>query len=421
MTDIDVEGKAIALFTDTAKFAKMYGLGLRQEYFDSLTNKKAFEFAETYWRDSGYSQTPTRESLEAAVDELSVGEPDESPVYLVNELKKSYMMRMAQKAILDGSRSLKDDPIESVRELSDSLWHIQKKMNERRNQSNLVDDLTDRRKKYRERVEQAASGQLGESLGFDEIDEVSSGVRPGELVTVVGASKVGKTWLALLIAKRAVEKQRRVLFLSLEMDVESMVERFESLLSGVSYNHYDKGILTTDEVKKLKEAQDREKDLGYIHFVKPRTGERGVENIIAMAKDEQCNILIIDQLSFIEDSSSPNKSEQVSKIILDLKAGISDDEDFMIPTVLLAQFNRNGAKAVSEADISDIALSSEVERTSDAIISLSQTAEEKRNDSLYINILASRRYDIEKFQMKRKLDECTMFECVSVGDNSIGA
>lgn len=421
MTDIDVEGKAIALFTDTAKFAKMYGLGLRQEYFDSLTNKKAFEFAETYWRDSGYSQTPTRESLEAAVDELSVGEPDESPVYLVNELKKSYMMRMAQKAILDGSRSLKDDPIESVRELSDSLWHIQKKMNERRNQSNLVDDLTDRRKKYRERVEQAASGQLGESLGFDEIDEVSSGVRPGELVTVVGASKVGKTWLALLIAKRAVEKQRRVLFLSLEMDVESMVERFESLLSGVSYNHYDKGILTTDEVKKLKEAQDREKDLGYIHFVKPRTGERGVENIIAMAKDEQCNILIIDQLSFIEDSSSPNKSEQVSKIILDLKAGISDDEDFMIPTVLLAQFNRNGAKAVAEADISDIALSSEVERTSDAIISLSQTAEEKRNDSLYINILASRRYDIEKFQMKRKLDECTMFECVSVGDNSIGA
>lgn len=421
MTDIDVEGKAIALFTDTAKFAKMYGLGLRQEYFDSLTNKKAFEFAETYWRDSGYSQTPTRESLEAAVDELSVGDPDESPVYLVNELKKGYMMRMAQKAILDGSRSLKDDPIESVRELSDSLWHIQKKMNERRNQSNLVDDLTDRRKKYRERVEQAASGQLGESLGFDEIDEVSSGVRPGELVTVVGASKVGKTWLALLIAKRAVEKQRRVLFLSLEMDVESMVERFESLLSGVSYNHYDKGILTTDEVKKLKEAQDREKDLGYIHFVKPRTGERGVENIIAMAKDEQCNILIIDQLSFIEDSSSPNKSEQVSKIILDLKAGISDDEDFMIPTVLLAQFNRNGAKAVAEADISDIALSSEVERTSDAIISLSQTAEEKRNDSLYINILASRRYDIEKFQMKRKLDECTMFECVSVGDNSIGA
>lgn len=421
MTDIDVEGKAIALFTDTAKFAKMYGLGLRQEYFDSLTNKKAFEFAETYWRDSGYSQTPTRESLEAAVDELSVGEPDESPVYLVNELKKGYMMRMAQKAILDGSRSLKDDPIESVRELSDSLWHIQKKMNERRNQSNLVDDLTDRRKKYRERVEQAASGQLGESLGFDEIDEVSSGVRPGELVTVVGASKVGKTWLALLIAKRAVEKQRRVLFLSLEMDVESMVERFESLLSGVSYNHYDKGILTTDEVKKLKEAQDREKDLGYIHFVKPRTGERGVENIIAMAKDEQCNILIIDQLSFIEDSSSPNKSEQVSKIILDLKAGISDDEDFMIPTVLLAQFNRNGAKAVAEADISDIALSSEVERTSDAIISLSQTAEEKRNDSLYVNILASRRYDIEKFQMKRKLDECTMFECVSVGDNSIGA
>lgn len=421
MTDIDVEGKAIALFTDTAKFAKMYGLGLRQEYFDSLTNKKAFEFAETYWRDSGYSQTPTRESLEAAVDELSVGDPDESPVYLVNELKKGYMMRMAQKAILDGSRSLKDDPIESVRELSDSLWHIQKKMNERRNQSNLVDDLTDRRKKYLERVEQAASGQLGESLGFDEIDEVSSGVRPGELVTVVGASKVGKTWLALLIAKRAVEKQRRVLFLSLEMDVESMVERFESLLSGVSYNHYDKGILTTDEVKKLKEAQDREKDLGYIHFVKPRTGERGVENIIAMAKDEQCNILIIDQLSFIEDSSSPNKSEQVSKIILDLKAGISDDEDFMIPTVLLAQFNRNGAKAVAEADISDIALSSEVERTSDAIISLSQTAEEKRNDSLYINILASRRYDIEKFQMKRKLDECTMFECVSVGDNSIGA
>ena len=140
-----------------------------------------------------------------------------------------------------------------------------------------------------------------------------------------------------------------------------------------------------------------------------------------MAKDEQCNILIIDQLSFIEDSSSTNKSEQVSKIILDLKAGISDDEDFMIPTVLIAQFNRNGAKAVADAYISDIALSSEVERTSDAIISLSQTQEEKKNDSLYVNILASRRYDIQKFQMKRKLDDCTLFECIGVGDNAIGS
>lgn len=421
MSDIDVEGKAVALFTDSAKFAKMYSLGLREEYFDSLTNKAAYEFAEGYWRDSGYTQTPTKEALESKVDGLKVRKPDESPVFLVHELKKKYITRMAQKAILDTANSLDEDPIRSVHELNDELWHIQKKMNERRNQSNLVDDLVDRRKKYREKVEQAKSGELGESLGFDEIDEVSSGVRPGELVTIVGASKVGKTWLALLIAKREIENHRRVLFLSLEMDVEAMVMRFESLLSGVSYNHYDKAQLTLEEVNKLKAAQDREKDLGYIHFVKPKSGERTVEDIIAMAKDEQCNILIIDQLSFIEDSSSTNKSEQVSKIILDLKAGISDDEDFMIPTVLIAQFNRNGAKAVADADISDIALSSEVERTSDAIISLSQTQEEKKNDSLYVNILASRRYDIQKFQMKRKLDDCTLFECIGVGDNAIGS
>lgn len=420
MSDIDIESKAVALFTDESKFAKMYGLGLRQEHFDELANKKAFEFVEKYWRDSGYVQVPTAKTIENKVDGVIVGEPDESPVFVVQELKKDYTARITKKSVLDSMKMMKEDPIGAVRELQNDLWHIQKRNNERRNQSNLVDDIEDRRKRYAKKVRDAKSGILGESLGFDEIDEVTSGVRPGELVTVVGGPKVGKTWLALLIAKRGIENHHRVLFLSLEMDVESMVERFEALLSGISYNRYDKGQLTTQEANILKKTQNMEHTLGDIHFVKPKVGERTIESIIAMAKDERCDLLIIDQLSFIEESSSTNKSEQVSKIILDLKAGISDDEDSMIPTVLLAQFNRNGAKAVSNADISDIALSSEVERTSDAIISLSQSPEEKKNDSLYVNILASRRYDLEKFQMRRTLNDETVFKCINVGDNSIG-
>ena len=413
-SSVDIEGKAVALFTDPAAFAKMYSLGLRNVHFDQLVNKEAYEFTVQYWRESSFQQTPSKEVLEDKVDKLVIREADESPTYVVNELKRKYAERRTKKAVYDAADTLERDPAGTITALSESLFRIKKSIEERRNQTDLVSDVEDRRHRYALRASRAESGGItGESLGFDEVDEVTSGIRPGELFTIVGAPKSGKTWLGLQIIKKAMERGKRSVFFSLEMNTSETVERLEALLSGVSYNKLDKAILSSDEVMKLRKAQDAEKDMGPVRLIKPQYGDRTVDNMISIAKDFEADIIVIDQLSFIESTGqAKGRSEEVARIILDLKSAISSDEDFMMPTVLLTQFNRGGASAGENADINSIALSSEIERTSDAILSLSQSREQRMNNALTLQIMASRRCDIAKWLLYRDLYDKTDFHLV---------
>lgn len=411
--NVDIEAKAVALFTDEKAFSKMYSLGLREVHFDQLVNKEAYEFVVKYWRESSFKQTPTKEVLEDKIDKLVVREPDESPVYVVNELKRQFASRRAKKLVYDAADDLSSDPIEAVSKLSEGLFRVRKQFQERRNQTDLVSDIEDRRNKYAMRAAKADSGITGESLGFDELDDVTSGIRPGELVTIVGGPKTGKTWTGLQIIKRAMLSGKRSIFFSLEMNTSETTDRLEALLSGVSYNKLDKATLSTTELMKLRETQDSEKDMGPVKIIKPQYGDRTVDNMISIAKDFEADIIVIDQLSFIESTQgAKGRSEEIAKIVLELKSAISSDEDFMIPTVLLTQFNRSGASAGDEADISQIALSSEIERTSDTLLGLSQSKEQRMNNALTLQILASRRCDIAKFLLYRDLYDKTDFHLV---------
>ena len=413
-SSVDIEAKAVALFTNVDAFGKMYSLGLKNVHFDQLVNKRAFDFTQEYWRDSAFKSTPTKEVLEDKVEGLVVRKADEAPTYVVNELKRRYAERLTKKAIYDAADTLEDNPINTITSLSESLFRIKKSTRERRNQSDLVSDVEDRRHKYALRASKAEGGGLtGESLGFDEVDEITSGIRPGELFTIAGAPKSGKTWLGLQIIKRAMERGKRSIFFSLEMNTSETVDRLEALLSGVSYNKLDKACLSSEEVMRLRKAQDKEKDMGPVRIVKPQYGDRTVDSMISTAKDFEADIIVIDQLSFMESAlQNKGRSEEVARIILDLKSAISADEDFMIPTVLLTQFNRGGAAAGENADINSLAFSSEIERSSDALISLSQSKEQRMNNALTLQILASRRCDLAKWLLYRDLYDKTDFHLV---------
>lgn len=419
MKQQDLEGKAVALLTDPDALSRMYGLGLRSIHFDRLETREAWEFAVEYWRESGFRSAPSAEAIQSKVRHVVIGEPDESPVWVAQEMKRAYAGRLASKAILEASRQVSDDPLAAVDALSETMWSIRRRTRERRNRSNLVDTIADRRRRYADRAKAAEEGVIGESLGFDEVDDLTGGIRGGELVTLVAGPKVGKTWMMLQVARRCIERGHTCVVFTLEMDVSQIEDRFDAVLSGVSYARLDAGRLSTKEMHQLMDAQDRESELGDIRFIKLGIGERTVENMVRIAHDERADLVIIDQLSFIETSRQfASRADQVSSIILELKAAISQDEDDMLPVLLLAQFNRAGASAGDKADISSIGLSSEVERTSDALISLSQTDEERANNVLKMIILASRRYDLGRFLIHRELVERTDISMVRRLDDS---
>ena len=80
--------------------------------------------------------------------------------------------------------------------------------------------------KHIERLYERKEHITGLATGFDELDEMTSGLQPVDFIIIAGRPSMGKTAFALNIAKHAgVELHRRVLVLSLEMSKEQLVQR----------------------------------------------------------------------------------------------------------------------------------------------------------------------------------------------------
>lgn len=409
---INYENIAVSLCTDVTKLSQMYSLGLRRVHFTDLAAKQAYVFAVKYWKMSNFNEAPSREVLQDNC-EVIIEDTDESPQFIVNKLKRRYVKDNITRLMIQATDGLKDDPLSCMHDLSEALWNIRQQNTERTGESDLISSIDDRRKRYEERSKRYDEGGiLGETLGFDELDDFTSGMVPGELWIVAAGPKVGKTWYSLQVTKQAMLKGKKVLYFTLEMPIHDMEDRLEALLSGVSYNRLLNGKLSSEEAIKLRKTQDNEKNLGRVLFRRPSYGNRSVENMMHIAREEQPDILIIDQLSWIEADNSNNRAEQVAKIILDLKSAISNDQTFKMPVLLLTQFNRAGASAGELADLSQLALSSEIERTADAVIGMSRTKEQAANNAFVLQIMASRRCDIGKWLVHRELLEKSQINIV---------
>lgn len=410
MSGFDVEQAAVNLLTDQDALAKMYALGLRSVHFERTDTRDVWEFAVQYWKDSSFQKAPTEQVIYEKFPEIDLGRSDESATFIVQELKRQYTIRKVKESVRNLAQLTLTEPMRAVEDFSSDMWRIRSKNRERSNSTDLVDDIQERRRRYAERAQKADQGILGESIGFDEIDAVSGGLMPGELAILAAPPKTGKSWHGLQIVKRAMERGRRSIYFTLEMPTGDMSDRLESLISGVSYDRYSKGRLSTSEIADLHETQDRLKDMGSVLITKPRFGERTVESIIAMSRDFEADIIVIDQLSFMEASrQSGSRWDDVSRMVLDLKSAISEDEDWQIPVVLISQFNREGAKAGDSASISQLGMTSELERTSDMVMSLSQTREQKANSVMTFQILASRRGEPSRHLLRRELVQKTEY------------
>src|SRR5690606_10529723 len=151
-------------------------------------------------------------------------------------------------------------------------------------------------------------------------------------------------------------------------------DRLDAHLSGLSYSKIQRGQLDVSEVKRLTEAQGKYAEMGSIFVEKPPLGERSVQHVVSRAREVGADVLLIDQLSFMESRRSHrDRSNEMSEIVFDLKAEISEDESSMLPTFLAVQFNRASMNLKRvRGGLQHIALSSAIEQTVDIAYGLYQ-------------------------------------------------
>lgn len=238
-----------------------------------------------------------------------------------------------------------------------------------------VADILDTHMQMVETRSQTDGFVTGLSTGFVGLDKITTGLHEGNLIILAARPAMGKTALALNIAKYVATMERKPsIIFSLEMSAEELIERMVASEGMVPGHHLKTGNLSTDEWKRLVQAQSNLYDTPI--FVDDTAGIRISEIRSKARKLSQemgsLGIIIIDYLQLITGSKGENRQQIVSEISRELKILA---KDLRVPVIALSQLSRSVEQRQDKRPmLSDLRESGSIEQDADIVAFLYREA-----------------------------------------------
>lgn len=218
----------------------------------------------------------------------------------------------------------------------------------------------------------------GVKTGFEDIDKIISCLPKKNMIVLAARPSVGKTALALNIAKNVITSKdnKPVLFFSLEMSCKDIWKRLLSDLTGISSKKFGTNFCDSDAlVKKIGEIKD-------LPLFMDETPVTTIFEIKAKAKyfnkKHPLGLIIIDYLQLINGSDKRIPREQQ---IAEISKGVkSIAKELDVPVLVLSQLNRAAEKENREPRLSDLRESGSIEQDADIVLLLSKKINEEEEN-----------------------------------------
>src|SRR5699024_6317332 len=186
-------------------------------------------------------------------------------------------------------------------------------------------------------LSQQQSDVTGLTTGYQQLDEMTTGLHKDELVIIAARPAVGKTAFALNIAQNvATRTEDTVAIFSLEMGAESLANRMLCAEGNINANHLRTGQLTQDEWQSLFIATGALSNASI--YIDDTPGIKVAEiraRCRRLAKEKgNLGLIVIDYLQLIEGSNPDNRQQEVSEISRQLKKLAKELE---VPVIALSQ------------------------------------------------------------------------------------
>lgn len=206
----------------------------------------------------------------------------------------------------------------------------------------------------------------GLSTGYDNLDSLIGGLKPGELTVLAARPAMGKSAFALNVIQNVIDKYKKdVLLFSLEMSSESIFKRQIALKDNILLNHLNNNQLFSEDIEKLyfhiKNGNDNLKiddysanNMSSIKAISSRLASKG-----------NLGLIVIDYLQLIETSHSENRQVAVAEISRNLKRL---SKDLNVPVIALSQLSRGVEQRQDKRPmLSDIRESGAIEQDADIV------------------------------------------------------
>jgi len=210
----------------------------------------------------------------------------------------------------------------------------------------------------------------GLSTGFTDLDEMTSGLQPADLVIIAGRPSMGKTTFAMNLVENVVLRyDKAVLVFSLEMPGDSLVMRMLSSLGRIDQSKVRAGRLDDDDWPRLTSAvnllNDRKLFIDDTAGLSPMEMRARARRVVR--EHGEIGMIMIDYLQLMQiGGSSENRTNEISEISRSLKALA---KEFNAPVVALSQLNRSLEQRPNKRPInSDLRESGAIEQDADVIM-----------------------------------------------------
>ncbi len=311
------------------------------EYLNNVINTVATGANISYYIDTVLEKFTLRKMIEVATNIITDAN---SPDIKVNDFVEN-----AEKNILNVSKSRKTSEFRTVREVLDKAQN----------------DL--------EVLAKNKGGVTGLTTGLVDLDNLTNGFSPTQLVIVAARPAVGKTAFALNIACAAAKSTKKnIAIFSLEMPAEQLIMRMISSLGQIDNKKLQTGRLENEDWRRVNEAVSQLADTNiYFHDAGGITaGEIKAKCRRLSTMGEGLGLVIIDYLQLIDSSSrySNSRQQEVSEISRNLKTMALELE---VPVIALSQLSRNVEKREDKKPVlSDLRESGSIEQDADIVAAL---------------------------------------------------
>ncbi len=232
---------------------------------------------------------------------------------------------------------------------------------------------------------------VGVPTGFKQLDEMTSGLHPSELVIVAARPSVGKTTLALnMAANAALKHDVPVAIFSLEMAREQLALRLLSCEAGIDGHRLRTGYLRDDDWPKLSRALGRLGDVGIYVDDSPSLSAMELRGRARRLKAERdVGLVIIDYMQLMHAAGgAENRQQEMSNISRALK-GLA--REMKCPVLALSQLSRAvEQRSDRRPQLSDLRESGAIEQDAD-LVAFIWNNPERDNDNIMDIIVAKQR------------------------------
>lgn len=224
-----------------------------------------------------------------------------------------------------------------------------------------------------ENLYESKGGLTGLSTGFKDLDKLTAGLQPSDLILVAARPSMGKTAFTLNIASHvALKENKPAAFFSLEMSKEQLMQRMLCAEGLVESQRLRVGDLDEQDWQKLIAAADKFSkaplyidDTPGISIMELRSKARRLQ------QEKGLSLVLIDYLQLMQgraNKNGDNRQQEISEISRSLK---SLARELNVPVIALSQLSRSvESRQIKKPMLSDLRESGSLEQDADIVMFL---------------------------------------------------